>query len=118
RWAAAALLSDEALGIRPSLPDDPLVALRYNAACCAARLGCGICKDAGVLTDTERTRRRDQARAWLRAALAAWRQRLEKEGDKVRPAVVEQMQHWQADPDFAGVRGPEALTRLPEAERP
>jgi hypothetical protein len=27
------------------------------------------------------------------------------------------MQHWLGDPDFAGVRGPEALARLPEAER-
>jgi hypothetical protein len=27
------------------------------------------------------------------------------------------MQHWQHDPDFNGVRGPDALARLPEAER-
>ncbi len=27
------------------------------------------------------------------------------------------MQHWQQDKDFAGVRGPKALARLPEAER-
>ena len=27
------------------------------------------------------------------------------------------MQHWQQDTDFAGVRGPEALAKLPEAER-
>jgi hypothetical protein len=27
------------------------------------------------------------------------------------------MRHWQVDPDFAGVRGPEALARLDEAER-
>jgi hypothetical protein len=30
---------------------------------------------------------------------------------------VQQVQHWLQDPDFAGVRGPEALGRLPEAER-
>jgi hypothetical protein len=28
------------------------------------------------------------------------------------------MQHWLADPDFAGVRGAAALGKLPEAERP
>ena len=28
------------------------------------------------------------------------------------------MQHWLDDPDFAGVRGPDALAKLPEAERP
>ena len=27
------------------------------------------------------------------------------------------MRHWQQDPDFVGVRGPDALARLPEAER-
>jgi hypothetical protein len=28
------------------------------------------------------------------------------------------MRHWLADTDFSGVRGPAALARLPEAERP
>ena len=28
------------------------------------------------------------------------------------------MQRWQGDAAFAGVRGPEALARLPQAERP
>ena len=27
------------------------------------------------------------------------------------------MRHWLRDDDFAGVRGPDALTRLPRAER-
>jgi hypothetical protein len=27
------------------------------------------------------------------------------------------MQHWQGDADLTGVRGPEALSHLPEAER-
>jgi hypothetical protein len=27
------------------------------------------------------------------------------------------LQHWLADIDFSGVRGPEALARLPEGER-
>jgi hypothetical protein len=27
------------------------------------------------------------------------------------------MRHWLDDPDFAGVRGPEALANLPEADR-
>jgi hypothetical protein len=27
------------------------------------------------------------------------------------------MQHWLKDTDFAGVRGPEALAKLPETER-
>ena len=55
--------------------------------------------------------------AWLRTDLKARGQQLENDGDKARPVVREQMQHWQRDTDFDGVRGPEALARLPEAER-
>src|SRR5262249_59817193 len=61
-------------------------------------------------------RRRGQALDGLHADLAAWRQLLEKEPDKVRPIVVQTMQHWQQDKDFAGVRGPEALAKLPADE--
>jgi hypothetical protein len=42
---------------------------------------------------------------------------LEKDPDKARPLVIERMAHWQQDTDFAGVRGTEALAKLPEAER-
>ena len=31
--------------------------------------------------------------------------------------VAATLKHWQADPDLAGVRGPEALAKLPETER-
>ena len=31
--------------------------------------------------------------------------------------VQAKLRHWLADPDFAGVRGQEALAKLPEAER-
>jgi hypothetical protein len=47
----------------------------------------------------------------------AWQKLLEKEPDKARAAVAQQLTHWLEDPDFAGVRGPEALGRLAEAER-
>ena len=36
---------------------------------------------------------------------------------KAGPVVRQQMQHWQQDADFVGVRGPDALAKLPEAER-
>jgi hypothetical protein len=42
---------------------------------------------------------------------------LSKEPDKVRPLIVRQLRHWQEDADFAGVRGPQALAKLPETER-
>jgi hypothetical protein len=54
---------------------------------------------------------------WLRADLDAWRRLLDKEPDKTRPEVTQRTRHWQQNPDFAGVRGPDALARLPQAER-
>jgi serine/threonine protein kinase/Flp pilus assembly protein TadD len=89
---------------------------RYNAACAAALAGCGKGKDSPV-GEAERACLRRQALAWLRADLKARGQQLENEGDKARPVVRKLMQHWQRDPDFNGVRGPEPLARLPEGER-
>jgi hypothetical protein len=60
---------------------------------------------------------RQQALDWLRADLKVYRQLMEKSADKAGPAVAQRMQHWLGDEDFAGVRGPESLGKLPEAER-
>ena len=46
-----------------------------------------------------------------------WQKLLAKEPAKARPAVAQQMQHWLQDTDFAGVRGSDALKKLPEGER-
>jgi hypothetical protein len=35
----------------------------------------------------------------------------------VQPTLLQRLRHWQNDSDLAGVRDPEALARLPEAER-
>jgi hypothetical protein len=83
----------------------------------AALAGCGQGKDADQADPKERARLRRQALDWLRADLAACRKWLDKEPDKTRPVVVKQMAHWQQDTDFAGVRGTEALAKLPKAER-
>jgi hypothetical protein len=37
--------------------------------------------------------------------------------EEARPLIVQKMQHWLADPDFAGVRGEVGLAKMPEAER-
>jgi hypothetical protein len=89
---------------------------RYKDACAAALAGCGQGKDADQTDSNARAHLRRKALDWLRADLAAWRQLLERDPDKVRPVVVQSMQSWLADKDFAGVRG-EALAKLPEAER-
>src|SRR5262249_17904089 len=112
-YASAARLYREAIAARPDLVASPGNGLRYNAACAAALAGCGAGEDAAKLTDAERAGLRKQARDWLRADLDAWR----RLPDQARPAVAKTMQHWLRDPDFNGVRGPDALAKLPEAER-
>jgi tetratricopeptide (TPR) repeat protein len=117
RYAAAARFYAETFAAEPKLSADPPSGLRYFAACTAALAGCGEGEDAKSLGDKERAHLRRQALDWLQADLAAWRRQLEKEPAKAGPAVMQQMQHWQNDADFVGVRGMEALAKLPEAER-
>jgi tetratricopeptide (TPR) repeat protein len=104
---------EKAFAAQPRLAD----AHRYNAACAAALAGCGKGKDTDKLDGKERARLRRQALDWLRADLAAYRQRLDKGPGNARSLVVKTMQHWQLDADFGGVRGPEALAKLPDSER-
>jgi hypothetical protein len=115
--AAAARFYADAFADEPQLAEMLYRGHRYNAAYAAALAGCGQGKDAGTLPDQERARLRRQALDWLQADLAAWQKQLETGGAEAELVVRKLMQHWLADPDFAGVRGPEALGRLPEAER-
>jgi serine/threonine protein kinase len=118
-YRAAACFYEGAFGADPKLVDDRGRAHRYNAACAAALAGCGQGKDADNLDDKERAHLRRQALAWLRDDLAAWDRPLDKEPAEARFAarLTKVLQHWLLDPDFAGVRRPEALAKLPEAER-
>jgi superkiller protein 3 len=116
RYAASAGFYREAFTADPKLAENLDASLRYNAACAAALAGCGKGEDADKLDDRERNRLRRQALDWLRADLDAWRRLLERHPDKVRPVLIQTMQHWQSDADFAGLRGPQALARLPDAE--
>jgi tetratricopeptide (TPR) repeat protein len=117
RHAGAARLYREAFAAQPALVASPDDGLRYDAACAAALAGCGTGADAAALTDAERAGFRQQARDWLRADLDALCGLLNKDPDKARPMVTQKMRHWLRDPDLAGVRGPDALAKLPEAER-
>jgi serine/threonine protein kinase/tetratricopeptide (TPR) repeat protein len=114
---AAAELFDRAFTEERQLAEDLGPQHRYNAACAAALAGCGHGKDVEQSDAKERTRLRRQALDWLRADLAAWGRVLEKEPEKIAPMLTKTMQHWEQDTDFAGVRGSEALAKLPEAER-
>jgi serine/threonine-protein kinase len=115
--AAAARFWAEALEADPKLGGDRRAGHRYDAACAAALAGCGQGKDADKLDGRQRGRWRRQALDWLQADLDDWRRLLDKEPDKVRSVLVPQMRHWLDDPDFAGVRGQQALAQLPAAER-
>jgi serine/threonine-protein kinase len=116
-YAAAARFYREAFAAQPNLTENPSTGQRYNAACAAALAGCGRGRDAASLLDKERARLRGQALAWLLADLAAWRGLLDKYPAKAGPAVRQQLTHWQQDKDFTDVRAPEALAKLPQAER-
>jgi serine/threonine protein kinase/tetratricopeptide (TPR) repeat protein len=109
-YVAASHLFAEVFAAQPARP-------RYNGALVAALAGCGQGKDAHSLDEKQRTALRRQALDWLRADLNTLRHLLNKDPDKARP-VIKTLQHWVADSDLAGVRGQQALAKLPEAERP
>jgi tetratricopeptide (TPR) repeat protein len=131
-WESAVREYAEAFAAELKLSGPPSPGKLYAAACVAALAGCGqsqaalvvehahhpgVLKDAGRLGNPERAGLRKQARAWLRADLERWRRLLEKGPDTTRPRTAEEMQLWQGDPDFDGVRGEQALAGLPAAER-
>src|SRR5262249_7955273 len=116
RYHDAALLFGKALAAEPKLGEDPGKLRRYNAARAAALAGCGHGKDVDKLDPEERGRLRRQALDWLLAHRAAWRLLLENK-DKAGPPLRTEMQLWLDEVDFASVRGPEALAKLPKAEQ-
>jgi serine/threonine-protein kinase len=102
-------------------PSDPIwafnAACRYLAARCAALAGCGLGKDGARLSEAERTHWRKQARAWLQDDLAMWAAKLDSESPLERNLARRMLTHWQANPDLAGLREPQALDELSADER-
>ena len=116
RYATAARCLAEAFRADPPVLGGLPTRLRYYAACAAARAGCGQGRDAADLDEAGRAGGRRQALDWLRAELEALR-RLREEEPNQALTFVHNLEDWLGDPHFAGVRGPEALARLPEPER-
>jgi tetratricopeptide (TPR) repeat protein len=116
-YSAAYRFFVEAFAHDPRLAEDMQQEHRYNAACAAALAGCGQGKDADRLNAKERARLRQQAVAWLSADLKHWTKQAssDKPGDRV--PVREVLNHWQDDPDLAGLRESTALKKLPADER-
>jgi serine/threonine protein kinase/Flp pilus assembly protein TadD len=89
---------------------------RYNAACFAALAADG--KGHDPLADpAAQASFRSQALGWLKAELGVQTIRLETAKPEDRSNILMTLKHWQKDTDLAGVRDPEPLAKLPEAER-
>jgi serine/threonine-protein kinase len=117
-YAAAVRFYAAAFAEQPQLAEDLRQGSRYRAARAAALAVAGQGQDAGHLEDKERARLRQQALGWLRADLARWARLLEGGKPESLAALRRTLTGWQKEPDLAGLRDPEALARLPEAERP
>jgi eukaryotic-like serine/threonine-protein kinase len=138
RYAAAARLYADAFATDPHLADDlttacilrihapehpgePIdvfnAACRYQAARYAALAGCGLGSDGVQLNDVQRTKWRRQAREWLQIDLAAWARMLGSDSQVARELAKRMLEHWQVDPDLAGLRDPPAIDDLSPDER-
>ena len=117
RFAEAARWYAEVLTAHPELLAGPPTGHRYYASRAAVLAGCGKGRDAAGLDKRSGTSFRRQALDWLRDELEAQRRLLATESGETRWFILVGVQRWLVDPYFAGVREPDALGRLPEAER-
>jgi hypothetical protein len=106
----------EAFDAKPHLAENLQTALRYGAACTAARAASGRGQDADKISYTEQARSRQQCLTWLRADLDLWAKQLE---DKRAGAAAARLtlQQWQRELDLASLREDVALGNLPVAEK-
>jgi serine/threonine-protein kinase len=116
-YATAAGFFADAFARKPELAEHPRTGYRYDAACLAALAGCGRGADGAEVSDAERARWRARARRWLRADLDAWARILQSGLAVDRARAPEKLAWWRKDPDLAGLRDPDALEKLPPAER-
>jgi serine/threonine-protein kinase len=117
RYTASARFYAEAFAEQRQVADDLRSQHRYNAACAAARAAAGQGIDAASLDDKERGLLRQQALGWLRDDLAAWTKLLKGGQPNARARVQQTLQHWQRDPDLAGLREAIAVAKLSASER-
>ncbi len=117
RYLSAARLYADALAADPKLADDALSGQRYNAACSAARAGCGQGEGANDLDAKERARWRKQALDWLRADLALLKRQVESAKPEDRKQAAETLRRWRENVALAGLREPARLAKLPADEQ-
>jgi tetratricopeptide (TPR) repeat protein len=117
RPALAAWIYEVVLAVSEARAGDLKAGHRYHAACAAARAGSGRGKDNPPPDPAERAELRTLALGWLRADLAAQGRLLDADDPKMKASIAATLIHWKGDSDLAGVRDPDALSQLPEAER-
>lgn len=113
---AAACLFLVAFTDKPALAASLHYGHRYQAACCAARVGVGPGLGLPLWDTVEQACWRRQALEWLRADLTHWSRRLEQ-SPEARLQVRHALQRWQKEKVLACLREPEHLARLPRAEQ-
>jgi serine/threonine-protein kinase len=116
-YAAATLFYAAAFAAEPKLAQDVPNGFRYNAACAATLAACAPGKDAEKPDDKERVRLRGQALDWLREDLTWWARNIENGTAQARSSARQRLQHAQSDPDLAGLRDREALTKRSAPEQ-
>jgi tetratricopeptide (TPR) repeat protein/tRNA A-37 threonylcarbamoyl transferase component Bud32 len=116
-YTVSARFYREAFTANAKLAENFKAGHRYFAARAAALAGCGQGEDADKLDPKEKARWRQQARDWLRADLKLWAKELDNDKLDVRDLLGRVLQHWQRNPDLAGVRDQKKLAKLPGMER-
>jgi serine/threonine-protein kinase len=116
-FAAAARDWSEALARDPKLLTDRQAGHAYRAAVAAALGGVGLGKDEPPPDDAAKARLRRQALEGLKVELATGTKLLETGSPQTRKDLAQDLTRWKQDRDLVGIRDPEALARLPEAER-
>ncbi len=111
RYLSAARLYADALAADPNSADC------FNAACCAARAGCGDGVDAKNLDEKERAGWRGQALTWLRAELVMLKTRVESAQPEERKQAAETLRRWRKDAALSGLRDAGDLAKLPADEQ-
>ena len=80
-----------------------------------ALAGAGNGTDEPKPDEAARAKLREQAFAWLKAELSALTRPLASADARARAGIMQNLVHWQADPDLAGVRDTHALEKLLES---
>jgi tetratricopeptide (TPR) repeat protein len=116
RYRDSAALFAKAFASEPKQAENLDNGYRYNAACAAALAAAGKGAGAEKLEAKEKTSLRQQTLAWLQADVDARSRFLEK-NPFLAVRIQDDMQHWKADSDLAGVRDEQEIAKLPAEER-